>query len=128
MFRSASLRRKRVSMVVYFFCAEPLYYIPVFDTETEVYPELQEFDNGDVLLQLTDHYELMLHHSSILPPTVLIRTFKDGEPVDRIVSNVDITTRFLLKFLPISLIAMLEPQPLFFRLILSLLDHKDFKE
>lgn len=69
---------------------EPLYYIPVFDTETEVYPELQEFDNGDVLLQLTDHYELMLHHSSILPPTVLIRTFKDGEPVDRIMRTKNI--------------------------------------
>lgn len=69
---------------------DPLYYIPVFDTETEVYPELQELDNGGVLLQITDNYELMLHHSSILPPTVLVRTFKDGEPVDRIMRTKNI--------------------------------------
>lgn len=62
----------------------PLYYLPLFETETEVYPEVEEFDNGDSLLQVVDGYELRLHHTAIFPPRILVRTFKDGEPVDRV--------------------------------------------
>ncbi|KAK8765895.1 hypothetical protein V5799_007324 [Amblyomma americanum] len=62
----------------------------VFDTETEVYPDVQFFDDGAVLLQITDQYEMMLHQNSVLPPRVLIRTFENGEPVDKIMRTTKI--------------------------------------
>lgn len=70
--------------------AEPVYYIPVFDTETEVYPEIQYLDGGSVILQITDQYEMLLHQNSVLPPRVLIRTFENGEPVDKIMRTTKI--------------------------------------
>lgn len=69
---------------------DSVYYIPVFDTETVVYPELQEVDDNAVLLHITDGYQLVLRQDSVLPPRLLIRTFKDGEPVDTIVRTTRI--------------------------------------
>ncbi|KAL1425209.1 hypothetical protein MTO96_019362 [Rhipicephalus appendiculatus] len=65
---------------------DSVYYIPVFDTETIVYPVLQEVDDNSILLQITNEYEIMLHQDAVLPPRLLIRTFKDGQPVDTIVN------------------------------------------
>lgn len=69
---------------------DSVYYIPVFDTETIVYPVLQEVDDNSVLLQITNEYEVMLHQDALLPPRLLIRTFKDGQPVDRIMRTTKI--------------------------------------
>ncbi|KAM7299955.1 venom metalloproteinase antarease-like TtrivMP_A [Ixodes scapularis] len=68
----------------------PLYYMPLFETETEVYPEVLHYGDENTVVQIVEGYELHLHHTAIFPPRVLVRTFKDGEPIDRVMRTTDI--------------------------------------
>lgn len=70
---------------------EPVYYVPYLEDETVVYPQLEEIDEGEALLQIVDGYELNLHHTTIFPPQVLVRTFENGEPVDEMMSTEDVS-------------------------------------
>ncbi|CAN7993595.1 unnamed protein product, partial [Ixodes pacificus] len=68
----------------------PLYYMPLFETETEVYPEVLHYGDENTVVQIVEGYELHLHHTAIFPPRVLVRTFKDGEPIDRVMRTTGI--------------------------------------
>ncbi|KAG0416155.1 hypothetical protein HPB47_006665, partial [Ixodes persulcatus] len=68
----------------------PLYYMPLFETETEVYPEVLHYGDEDTVVQIVEGYELHLHQTTLLPPRVLVRTFKDGEPIDRVMRTTGI--------------------------------------